>query len=883
MSIWGERVYSRTTRGNPPNEKFLRLVYYLTPTPVNIEHKPQDQIPLAEFTKFSTQRTMEVGAAPPIGSQGQSNESLADYLARPIKIATFSWTQASGFKPYQHYPFEDWYNMTAVQRKLAGYGSIAGNFHLFVTVTGSPFQFGKLTVSLRPGVDVNQSLSTLPNYSGYGGHMDEPASAEGTAEVITAMALSQRPHAHIYPTECSSAHLTMPLVVPWERVPRATIGAGTGDPLIQADYWSITRLKSVGSSNDVPCHVQVYAYMDDLILDDKTASFQSAAATSSLFESGSDTQLSDMLIEGAEVTKSDTAISAALLTFGAIARATGMSNAGKTSAVPGTFPTGLPGLASVERSTHTDTLSLTDKSRLQKGMLAKRYHDELDVALWGSIPSHIGQCNISPTTAVNTVIFAANVTPFNFASRGETAAGTTPYTQIQLTPAAYAALAFEYWRGDVVYELEFVGSKMHRGQLRVFFDPVSATSHSEGFIKSCIWDIAESTHLSVRIPYSSVYAMKTVRCSGESFASRVYNFQTNADDNTLSAFELPAHMGRLTVETHTRISAVASTDPAASIIVTARVENLELFKPTQPVARVLTPASVGLTMNSPYRFQSVAAGETDIFTPTSATTPDVGAYIGEKITSLRALCHRATLGTAVVGIGTLDGTLTSNRINLPIEPLSFGFDYGSADGLTYPYLTATTGLVRTGVLVVDRKFNWNPTHPSTYFAGAFALKRGGYRWRFLPQYSRQATTNATSITVSLPLDPTSVGSTSLNGIAWSTLTTSGKMEKELSYQFNGFSGIAACTNPTEVCDVVIPMQTRFLAEGTNTYKGASSTVYYDQKKRVMQVNWQSAYSTAGARAGNALRSYVSADTDFDVFYFINAPRLYELITLPTAQ
>lgn len=772
--------------------------------------------------------------------------------------------------------------MPAVQRKLAGYGSIAGNFNLMVTVTGSPFQFGKLTISLRPGVDVNQSSSALPNYSGYGGHLDDPTSNEGTAEVITAMALSQRHHAHIYPTESSSAHLIMPLVVPWERVPRAIIQAGTGEALIQADYWSVTRLKSVGSSNDVPCHVQVYAYMDDLILDDKTASFQSADV---LLDQSANTELSDILIEGAQATKHETAISTALLTFGAVARATGMSNEGKVTPVAGTFPTGLSGLASVERSTHTDTLSLTDKSRLQRGTIAKRFKDELDVAVWGNIPSYIGQCSVSPSTAVNTVLLAANVTPFNFASRGETAAGTTAYTQMQLTPAAYASMAFEYWRGDVVYELEFVGSKMHRGQLRVFFDPVGASAHGEGFTKNCIWDIAENTHMSVRIPYSSVYAMKSVRCSGESFASRVYNHQTNTDDNTLAAFDLTAHMGRLTLETHTRISAVASTDPAASIVVTVRVENLELFKPTRPVARVLTPATVGLALNSPYRFQSVEVGDTDTFKPTAATKPDVGAYIGEKITSLRALCHRASLGPALVGIGTVNDSVTSNRINLPIEPLPFGFDYGSADGTTYPYLTATTGLVRTGVLTVDRKFNWNPTHPSTYFAAAFALKRGGYRWRFLPQYFKQISYNAGAgaITVSLPMDPTSVGSQSLNGTAWSTLITSGKMERELSYQYNSFSGLAASTPPTEVCDVILPMQTRFLAEGTNTYKGASSTVYYDQKKRVMQVNWQSAYSTAGARAGNALRSYVSTDTDFDVFYFINVPRLYEIITLPTAQ
>jgi hypothetical protein len=197
------------------------------------------------------------------------------------------------------------------------------------------------------------------------------------------------------------------------------------------------------------------------------------------------------------------------------------------------------------------------------------------------------------------------------------------------------------------------------------------------------------------------------------------------------------------------------------------------------------------------------------------------------------------------------------------------------------------GVVRTGALVIDRKYNWNRTHPSTFYAAACAMKRGGYRWRFQPSYSKVTSYNAgaSTITVGLPLDPASCGASSLTTTSWTTFNSPGKMEKEGAFNHNGFAGMAAGTSPTEVVDVVLPMQTRFLAEGTNTHKvvSAPSTVYYDAKDRVMQVNWSSIYSTNTARLASSIKSYVSADTDFDVFYFINTPRLYELGTLPTAQ
>lgn len=50
-------------------------------------------------------------------------------------------------------------------------------------------------------------------------------------------------------------------------------------------------------------------------------------------------------------------------------------------------------------------------------------------------------------------------------------------SQIQFSPMATVALPFRYWRGTIKFRFQIVASQMHRGRLRLSYDPVFATAN----------------------------------------------------------------------------------------------------------------------------------------------------------------------------------------------------------------------------------------------------------------------------------------------------------------------------------------------------------------------------------------------------------------------
>lgn len=73
-----------------------------------------------------------------------------------------------------------------------------------------------------------------------------------------------------------------------------------------------------------------------------------------------------------------------------------------------------------------------------------------------------------------TPIWSCRVTPQYF--KRQTAGGTgfvTGLPCMQPTPSAYASLPFGYWRGSMKYRIQIVASNLHRGRLRIVYDPVA--------------------------------------------------------------------------------------------------------------------------------------------------------------------------------------------------------------------------------------------------------------------------------------------------------------------------------------------------------------------------------------------------------------------------
>lgn len=74
-----------------------------------------------------------------------------------------------------------------------------------------------------------------------------------------------------------------------------------------------------------------------------------------------------------------------------------------------------------------------------------------------------------------TPLWSCRVTPQYF--KRQTAPGNSNIARgvvaLQPTPSAYAALPFGYWRGSMKYRVQVVASNLHRGRLRIVYDPLA--------------------------------------------------------------------------------------------------------------------------------------------------------------------------------------------------------------------------------------------------------------------------------------------------------------------------------------------------------------------------------------------------------------------------
>jgi len=75
--------------------------------------------------------------------------------------------------------------------------------------------------------------------------------------------------------------------------------------------------------------------------------------------------------------------------------------------------------------------------------------------------------------SAETPIWYARVTPQYFKRQVGDDPSLTGIPCLQPTPCAYAALPFGYWRGSMKYRIQIVASNLHRGRLRIVYDPVA--------------------------------------------------------------------------------------------------------------------------------------------------------------------------------------------------------------------------------------------------------------------------------------------------------------------------------------------------------------------------------------------------------------------------
>jgi len=616
-------------------------------------------------------------------SAGETTDvPLGQYLARPVKI--FEINPGLGTTTHtQFYPWKIFLEDTEVKKRIEGFRHVRGNLKIRAVCTGNPFMYGKYCLSYRPFFD----RSVFPFCGSF-----------SDARIIQATSC---PHIYIDPTTSEGGEMTLPYFSPFNWIDltetrmRQDMGA--------LDFVTIVPLRHANSASGT-FNIQVFAWMENAEICTPTTSpydtwtlqstlvesstvfgaifnfFSFLLATVAAFHFGETklrTVVSDSvrssLVASDEEPQSEFAEKPISTTASAVAKAAGtlemvpiLAPYAKATEMAASVVAGVARAFGFSRPQNVENI---EKYRYYYGEFATTNTHEpiprlaLDVkgemtvdprtvGLDGtdemSFKSILGKevafqkFDWAEGSAPGTTIGDIAVTPMH----GDTDTTVTP-VRFVMTPQAGVASLFRYWSGTMIFRFQVVASALHRGKIRVSYDPVEMGASNVNQVYSRIIDISEMRDFEVPInwhaptPFLEV-ENKAIPASGQ------WNSAT-----TLATFDPRYNNGVLRLEVFTPLQ---SPDPAAGndITIIAHVRCGDDFKFGKPSAwrtRDWTYISSNLAVE-PQSLLDDEVPNQDNEPVTGTPLENIGAgeapvsdkshlvYFGETIESIRTLLRR---------------------------------------------------------------------------------------------------------------------------------------------------------------------------------------------------------------------------------------------------
>ncbi len=683
------------------------------------------------FVDNSRGTTLEIEqGSNPIASNGQTaNTSLAKFLSRPTLIDSRSWTTSS-LVGYTGSIIEPWYeflNNPAIKQKLANYAFLRARLCVKVVINATPFHFGLMRVAYQPNVNAADT-----------GDRKNMIRTNPTSALPYMVPLSQLPGIWVHPSDNSAGHMVLPF---FNQRNWLSLTSAAAVKTMGALYYYINAPLGVASSTgSTSVTVDTFAWLEDVELSGTTAEL---ALQSGDVVDGSVSRVSsahhDFRAQARDeydgpvsrVASSIAAATSALSSvpvIGKFARATtigagaiadvasifGFTNTPVTDDVPARMPMPGPPIASAEIGSQIQKLTLDPKQELSIDPTLHGVGSEDEMALSNIVtkPSVLTTTGWSTTDTIGTVIFNANVSPMLFSRVAINDAGAVLRAhRVYHTPMSYVGMMFQHWRGDVIFDIEVLCTKFHKGRLKISWDPLGsggAAALAENVVYTTILDVGENNKASFRVPYHQAAAWQRMRGITR--------------DNWTPGNALPVNKdydnGLFLVSVLTPLMSPVTPQNVTVLVTVRGAENLEYANP-----RTQLGESTGSGI-SPSFFPVQARDVVDIVS-THETLGDHGGQhpqryalnFGESVKSLRNVLHRMSIydtSTPYASTATRFSWFAKSFSRLP--PM-FGYDPQGQS-------TASKILAASG----NAPFNYVPTHPLTYVAMMYGAFRGGVNY-----------------------------------------------------------------------------------------------------------------------------------------------------------
>jgi hypothetical protein len=613
-----------------------------------------------------------------------TDTSLGEYLSRPVRIGAFAPTVGAREK-YTIDPWTLFLTNTHVQKKIEGFRLLRGNLHIRATITGGPMTYGKWHLCYHPR------------------HLDdsypEPGATSGTRYIWSTV----RPHITLCATESKGGELVLPFFTPnnfidlYETNDVARMG--------QLHLYTASHLGHVTSATP-QVQITIFAWMENVELCCPTGFASTwtrqclvepavvgagAGVVSAIFtilsfvyanwerwkqvvreiarqesRSSQIEQADERAIKPVEKVASATARMAGLIgdfvpEIAPLALATEMtaSAIGRVAHVFGfSRPATLEPIHRYREFTFGELAPSNTPdvySRLSydcKGELTIDPRtvglssvDELSIPYLCGINCHVDNVLWDESDSAGGTLCEINVTPMHFQTNT-----LHPTNSSIMCPMAAISQLFRFWRGTLIFRFTIVASALHRGKIRIIYDPLG-DNVNEGFnqVYSRVVDISEVRDIEVPVEWhSSLPWLKTRTCQVGSTTDFNIGSTINNDPNYDN--------GELKISV---LEPLSSPSPGLSnqvrIMVSVRAdENIEFAAPASRLGDETlgwrfhspdpgdSPQALSLSPASPDDDSPVAASNLETIgdVHTSSTNPLTRVYFGESVPSLRTLLKR---------------------------------------------------------------------------------------------------------------------------------------------------------------------------------------------------------------------------------------------------
>lgn len=796
--------------------------------------------------------------------------SLAEFFSRPVRIHTITWTPGTALYDYID-PWTLFYTNPRVINRINNYNLLRSKLQVKVVLNGNGFYYGRALMSYLPRPSEIFG-SPLPR-------------ALVPQDMIQ---MSQLPHIFLDPTLSQGGEFQLPFFCPNNAISIPQSDFSQMGVLITKD---LATLKHANGSTG-PITISIFAWATDVSL-----SIPTSAPSGLIVPQMGDEYGTGPISKPAFTLARAAGALAKIPKIAPYAKATQMA-ASATGSLASIFgysrptvedpsKTMKPEYVGVLANTNTPdnatklTLDCKQEVTVDPRVVGLGDADEMSILSLAKRESLISAVVWDGTNPIDSVLYSKYVTPVTF-----DVFSTGLSQELHLTPVAFAANPFSYWRGTLKFRFQIVASAFHKGRVKIVYDPYLLQSSSVGEYNvnySHVCDLAGERDFTLEFGWGQNTSWLPVQSLNNALS--YYPWGRFGTLMTTPAPNIGAN-GLFSIVVVNELTSASAEVPAIQInVFISAADDFEVCVPACSHMDGLSwspgvDEGGGPGGRAGKAFEAQMGEMADPVDPSTESTPvdstsvdtlapnlpladhTLDVFFGDPVTSFRQCLKRYQFSRAWQPRYNGSSGSIMVRYVLPDIPLFQGNVGGAIDQC----LASSS--------IDPLPWNYVKTTLLNYLLPAYAGRRGGIRWK----YHLIGIQNVpASMSITKFSEAAGFYQVLESGVAWSA----GEYNVEAQFNNDHFPHTWCATHVTDVrnnpvIEAELPYyyNRRFYScRDTNmTSAGRFSTAYHQLTMRM---------TVSDADSDPTIQAYVSVAEDFNLYFFCGVPPLF-LVSEPPA-